>query len=91
MHLYIYIINFIESVLSLEKSTTPNRCPLCGENNFCGNLSPSEKGAACWCMDSAITFPDSLLCQVLNADKDKKCICKACAQSHNLDSDNSSQ
>jgi hypothetical protein len=74
----------LESVLSLEKNTTANQCPLCGENNFCGNLSPSKKGEACWCTNSAITFPDRLLSQVSDVDKNKKCICKACALSHKL-------
>ncbi|GAC21167.1 cysteine-rich CWC family protein [Paraglaciecola arctica] len=63
-----------------------NNCPVCGENNFCGNLSPSNKDEACWCMDSAISFPDSLLNQVSDADKNKKCICKACALKHQLHS-----
>ena len=73
--------------MSLEKSTTPSRCPLCGDSNFCGNLSPNNNGEACWCMDSSLTFPDSLLSQVSDADKNKTCICKACAMSHNLRSE----
>lgn len=75
--------------MSIEKSYLPNRCPLCGENNFCGNLSSSNKDQACWCMDSAITFPDSLLNQVPDVDKNKSCICKACANGHNLAKDQS--
>ena len=81
----------MESVLSLEKIITPSHCPLCGENNFCGNVSAIDNTEACWCMDGAITFPDSLLSQVSNVDEDKKCICKACAQSYNLDSDKPSE
>jgi len=64
-----------------------NNCPLCGENNACGNLSPSNKGEACWCMDSAISFADSLLSQVSEADKNQACICKACALGLTLPSD----
>lgn len=63
-----------------------NNCPLCGENNFCGNLSPNNKDKACWCMDSSMKFPDSLLMQVTDADKNKNCICKACALSYKLGS-----
>ena len=73
--------------MNLDKNTTPNRCPLCGEHNFCGNLSPSSKGEACWCTDSSIPFSDSLLSQVSDADKNKTCICQACTLSHKLGSD----
>lgn len=63
-----------------------NNCPLCGQNNFCANLSASSKDETCWCMDKSIKFPDSLLSQVSDAEKNKACICKACALSHRLDS-----
>jgi hypothetical protein len=71
-------------VLSLDKNSIGSNCPLCGENNACGNLSSNNNSETCWCMDSAITFPDSLLSQVSDADKNNKCICKACALSHKL-------
>jgi hypothetical protein len=70
--------------LGLEKNGTPNFCPLCGENNSCGNLSANNQGEDCWCVDSAISFPDSLLSQVSDADKNKACICKTCALRHKL-------
>lgn len=75
----------MESVLNVKKSSTPSDCPLCGENNFCGNLSANNNGESCWCADSAITFPDSLLRQVSDVDKNKACICKACALAHKSD------
>jgi hypothetical protein len=68
--------------VSFNKSSTPNLCPLCGENNACGNLSANKSAKDCWCVDSSITFADSLLSQVSDADKNKSCICKACAVSH---------
>lgn len=68
--------------MNLEKNTTPSYCPLCGENNYCGNLSPSDNGEACWCVDRSITFSDCLLSQVSDADKNNVCICKACALKH---------
>lgn len=71
--------------MNLEKNTTPINCPWCGENNFCGNLLPSDNGEACWCADSAITFPDGLLSQVSDVDKNKVCLCKACALKHKYD------
>lgn len=77
--------------MSQEKSTTPSNCPLCGQNNFCGNLSPNNNGEACWCADSSITFPDGLLNQVANTDKNKACICKACALSHKEKSNKSTE
>lgn len=78
-------IILLEIVLNLENNATQNDCPLCGENNFCGNVSPSDNGAVCWCVDSKITFPDSLLSQVSDVDKNQKCICKACALKHQLE------
>tara|TARA_R110000751_G_scaffold3930_4_gene18454 strand:+ start:46824 stop:46976 length:153 start_codon:yes stop_codon:yes gene_type:complete len=39
-------------------------------------------------MDSAISFPDSLLSQVADADKNTSCICQACAVNHQMFSDN---
>ena len=71
--------------MSLEKDTILSHCPLCGKNNLCGNISPNNNGEACWCMDNSLTFSDDLLSQVSNADKNKVCICKACALSHKTD------
>lgn len=85
------LITLMESVLSLEKSGSPSFCPLCGENNLCGNLSPNNNAADCWCVDSAISFPDSLLKQVSDVAKNNACICKACALSHQLEGDNSTK
>jgi hypothetical protein len=79
-----YTYNFVGDVLNLENNATQSECPLCGEHNFCGNLSASDNGAICWCVDSKITFPDRLLSQVSDVDKNKKCICKACALKHQL-------
>jgi hypothetical protein len=70
--------------LIFEKNTLSNNCPLCGQNNFCGNLLPNNNGEAWGCIDSSITFPDSLLSQVTEVDKNKVCICKTCALSHQL-------
>ncbi|PKG97225.1 cysteine-rich CWC family protein [Paraglaciecola sp. MB-3u-78] len=75
--------------MNIQKSSTPSRCPLCGENNVCGNLSANNNGEGCWCMDNSISFPDSLLNQVTDADKNTSCICKACALSHKPERDKS--
>ncbi|MCJ8169670.1 cysteine-rich CWC family protein [Atopomonas sediminilitoris] len=58
-------------------SNSPARCPLCGQNNHCGNLNDSTE--PCWCADASVSFSDSLLRQVPEAERNKACICKACA------------
>lgn len=68
--------------MSKENSTAANLCPLCGEDNSCGqrfvNANNATPVKACWCMDITIAFPASLLNTVPEADKGKTCICKAC-------------
>jgi len=71
--------------LSREESIAPENCPLCGNNNYCGNLSSVDNSKACWCTDIKMTFPDSLLNQVPDPDKNRACICKACALGHKAD------
>lgn len=57
---------------------SPEKCPLCGADNSCGNL-PSNRSGACWCTDSAISFPEELLNSIPEELRGKACICKACA------------
>jgi hypothetical protein len=64
-----------------EEYVSPENCPICGENNHCGNLS-SDNESKCWCASNDITFSDSLLKKVSNAAKNISCICKACALKH---------
>ena len=81
----VIILNLVILISFLfEKYITPENCPLCGNNNYCGNLSSSDN-KACWCRDNKVQFPGSLLSQVSDADKNKACICKTCALSHNSD------
>ncbi|WOH37652.1 cysteine-rich CWC family protein [Thalassotalea fonticola] len=70
--------------MNQEEYVSPEDCPLCGENNHCGNLS-SGKNNKCWCANNDITFPESLLSKVSNVAKNKSCICKACALKHKQD------
>ncbi|RVU84768.1 hypothetical protein EOL70_10990 [Leucothrix sargassi] len=60
----------------------PENCLLCDEKNHCANLSPSTSCEKCWCMKDDIKFPESLLARVSDSDKNKSCICKACAAKH---------
>ncbi|PCM44033.1 cysteine-rich CWC family protein [Marinobacter sp. ANT_B65] len=66
--------------MNKEEYVNPENCPLCNKPNHCGCLANSSK--PCWCMDEEITFPDSLLNQVVDAAKNKACICKPCALKH---------
>jgi hypothetical protein len=74
--------SLLEEILDLEINTSSSHCPLCARNNSCGNLLSNSNTEACWCTHSSITFSDSLLSQVLDVDKNKACICKACALKH---------
>ncbi|MEP1447665.1 MAG: cysteine-rich CWC family protein [Paraglaciecola sp.] len=77
--------------MNTENSAAANLCPLCGENNSCGQLLVDVNNAttdkACWCMDSAIAFPASLLSKLPEADKQKACICKTCVLRYQMYSD----
>lgn len=71
--------------MNKEEYVNPGVCPLCSKPNCCGSLLDSSK--ACWCMDQDISFPDSLLNQVVDTAKNKACICEACALKHQSKSD----
>ena len=60
-------------------SIDPLNCPLCGDANFCANVSKSDNNALCWCNSPAIVFPEELIHQVPSALRQKACICKNCA------------
>lgn len=57
----------------------PNLCPVCQQDNRCGNIASGGSGASCWCRSPEITFSDSLLNQVPDVAKGKACICRSCA------------
>jgi hypothetical protein len=61
----------------------PLNCPLCGNTNFCGNISKSGNAAECWCQAPEIMFPQELIQQVPSALRDKACICKNCVEKFN--------
>ncbi|WP_113955566.1 cysteine-rich CWC family protein [Arenicella xantha] len=68
--------------MQLDVNVSAKTCPLCGNENYCGNLVSGSDGGGCWCTSSDIAFPDSLLNQVPNDAKNKACICKSCALKH---------
>lgn len=58
---------------------TPNLCPICKQDNMCGNINSCDDNESCWCNSPEIKFPQTLLNKI---DKDalgKSCICKTCA------------
>ena len=62
--------------------TDPTRCPLCGQRNVCAMEVERESGIKqppCWCMN--VDFDAALLARVPSADRNKACICAACAAS----------
>ncbi|MFT6529302.1 MAG: hypothetical protein ACJAZB_000945 [Psychrosphaera sp.] len=65
----------------------PQLCPLCAKDNACGNLvndslvCDPETKQTCWCQNPKLQFPPELLQQVPDAEKNKSCICQACATS----------
>ncbi|MGY9003642.1 MAG: cysteine-rich CWC family protein [Rhodospirillales bacterium] len=61
-----------------QKPADPALCPLCGNDNACGNLQPKD-GSTCWCADSDLIFQAELLDQIPDEARGKACICRACA------------
>ncbi|WP_134703548.1 cysteine-rich CWC family protein [Ammoniphilus sp. YIM 78166] len=57
-----------------------NVCPLCGQENRCGNLAQTT--APCWC--SKESFPQELLDSVPGEWVRKACICKRCLEEYKL-------
>lgn len=51
----------------------PDRCPLCGEPNECGNLAGLP---SCWCSTTAI--PRALLARLPEGAVDVACVCARC-------------
>jgi len=66
------------------ENTSPDLCPICHKDNRCGNLSDCGSSTNCWCRSPEIKFSDKLLNQIPNDEKNKACICKACALSNNF-------
>ncbi|MGJ8693339.1 MAG: cysteine-rich CWC family protein [Thalassotalea sp.] len=61
------------------ESINPNLCPICQQDNRCGNLAACSSDESCWCTAPDISFSEQLLQLVPSAGKNKACICKACA------------
>jgi len=55
-------------------SLSQDTCPLCGGPNRCGLAAGAD---TCWCFTASI--PPAALAQVPEADRDRRCICAACA------------
>lgn len=54
-----------------------DRCPLCEAPNGCA-LADNHKADRCWCQ--SVDFNPELLSQISPADKNRRCICQACAE-----------
>ena len=54
-------------------------CPLCNQDNRCGNIASCDNKAICWCSSPEINFTDALLKQIPKDAKGKACVCKRCA------------
>ncbi|WP_091187483.1 cysteine-rich CWC family protein [Paenibacillus catalpae] len=54
---------------------TAARCPICKEDNKCGNLAGIPAGS-CWC--SKETFPQVVFEQIPPEWLGKACVCQAC-------------
>lgn len=62
----------------MPEALDPNRCPLCGQANRCGQADPALATRPCWCFSAAVEpqalalLPDALL--------NRSCLCPRCAQ-----------
>lgn len=66
--------------MSTVPANTPTRCPLCGQPNACAmevERTTGIKQAPCWC--THITFSETLLARIPEAQRGQACICAACA------------
>ena len=69
-----------------KKSKEAFVCPLCQQNNACGNLAIADNSQSCWCNNPSIRLPKALLETVPEALRGKACICQTCALSYQSDS-----
>ncbi|MGL6259823.1 cysteine-rich CWC family protein [Vibrio sp. WXL103] len=56
------------------------KCPICQQDNRCGQPKTQGCGDQCWCFDQNIKFPEALLDQVPQDQKGIACICQSCAE-----------
>jgi hypothetical protein len=59
----------------------PHRCPICQQNNACGNLE-NPASESCWCRDAELTFPKALIETLPSDMRNKACICRRCVQAY---------
>ncbi len=62
-----------------EAGIDPGRCPLCGEDNGCGNLK-GMPGGSCWC--SHADFPAGIFAVIPDEKRRKACICPSCLEKY---------
>ncbi|MBW7833865.1 MAG: cysteine-rich CWC family protein [Simplicispira suum] len=53
------------------------RCPLCEQDNAC-SMAACEDAAQCWCMGMRVS--PLALARVASQDRQRRCLCAACAQ-----------
>lgn len=53
-------------------------CPLCNDNNLCGNLSGNGSSDDCWCMVPNAEFSEALMAAIPPDKKSRVCVCKKC-------------
>ncbi|MCW8883984.1 MAG: cysteine-rich CWC family protein [Motiliproteus sp.] len=59
---------------------SPQRCPLCGEENSCAMASNnSNSETPCWCFSDKV--PEALLKQLPPHQRGKVCVCRRCVDS----------
>ena len=57
-------------------SVDPSQCPFCGNHNHCA-LVEDPKAEHCWCQQQSIS--PALIEQLSPQQRNKSCICEACA------------
>lgn len=58
-----------------EPKLNVKNCPICGEDNRCGNVA-DPASQACWCAKEF--FPQGIFALVPAELMNKACICKSC-------------
>lgn len=72
-----------EAIQAPIEIMTPAQCPLCGNNNFCIQVTGvgcGKNDEQCWCFNTEISFPKALLERIPDDLKGQACICEGCAR-----------
>jgi len=66
-------------------SVPTTRCPCCGQLNQCAQAGSDTPVEQCWCFE--VRIDPERLASLPTADRDRACLCPACAQGSQVKDD----